>query len=173
MKPPSKSKGIAPLKPKLDGIAAIKDRQDLARVLGGATPRRCRCFEQHEFRNRATCSASGSPRASRIHRTAIPICCRAVSECPIATIIFPRVHIWLSCASNTRRTSRPCSSWPASTNPPSARPASSRSKRRWPGACHARRIGGRAYGRLLETRRTGRQSARARLARAARRGRPE
>ena len=28
------AKGIAPLKPKLDGIAAIKDRKDLARVLG-------------------------------------------------------------------------------------------------------------------------------------------
>jgi putative endopeptidase len=29
------SKGIAPLKPKLDEIAAIKDRRDLARVIGG------------------------------------------------------------------------------------------------------------------------------------------
>jgi putative endopeptidase len=29
------SKGIAPLKPELDGIAAIKNRQDLARILGG------------------------------------------------------------------------------------------------------------------------------------------
>lgn len=84
------SKGIAPLKPELDSIAAIKDRRDLARVLGAQLRADVDALNNTNFET-GNLFGVGSPKDSPIHRTAIPICSKAASACPIAIITSPPV----------------------------------------------------------------------------------
>ena len=146
-KPAIESKGIAPLKPQLDAIAAIADRHDLARVLG----RRLRAdVDPLNNTNFETENLFGVwvAQGLRTRRTTFPICSRADSECRTAITISRRLRRWPECARSTRRISRRCSSWRVSLT---HRPRGSRVRARnedGGGACHARRIGGRACARF-------------------------
>ena len=101
------SKGLAPLKPHLDAIAAIRDKKQLARALGETLRADVDALNNTNFH---TANLFGLWVAPGFHEsdTIFPICCRAGCSCRIANITFPKASTCRRCASNIRRTSARC-----------------------------------------------------------------
>ena len=107
------AKGLAPLRPHLDAIAAIHDK-----TRTGPRPRRNpargrRCAQQHQLSHAKSVRTLGRARLQRfraLHRIFI-----AGRTCSfrIANITWPTMSTMQQHShASTRRTSRPCSSWP-------------------------------------------------------------
>ena len=83
------AKGLAPLRPHLDAIAAIRDKHELARALGETLRADVDALNNTNFHTAESCLACGSRPALTIPITTRRICCRADCKCPIANIIWP------------------------------------------------------------------------------------
>jgi putative endopeptidase len=84
------AKGLAPLRPHLDAIAAIRDKHDLARALGESLRADVDGLNMRRFHT-PTFSDCGSPPALMTLSTMPPTCCKAAWKCPTANTTFPTV----------------------------------------------------------------------------------
>ena len=133
------SKGIAPLKPQLDTIAAIADRHALARVLGGQLRADVDAVERHQLRDREPFRSLGDAGPDGpVAQLPLPAAGRSRNAGSRLLSLRDSAHGRVA-ASSTRRISRRCSSWRASTTLPPVPHACSRSRRRWREA-HATRV---------------------------------
>ena len=139
------SKGIAPLKPQFDEIAAIADRHDLARVLGGRLRADVDPLNNTNFETSEPLRSLGHARPRRTRRTAFPTCFKAVSGCRTAITISPRLRTWSNCGNEYQAHIAAMFKLAGFDRPGRARRPRFRARNQnGGGACHARRIRGRA-----------------------------
>ena len=104
--------GLEPLQPKLDSIAAIRDRKDLAARARVHAPGRRGRVSTTPISTPRTCSASGSRRTWMIRRGTRRSCSRAGWPCPTGATTSIRRLRWRRSAPSIRSTSRRCSDGP-------------------------------------------------------------
>ena len=138
-------KGLGPLQPTLDGIAAIANAKDLARVLGSQLRADVDLLNATNFYTDSS-SASGSRRTSTTRATTRPTFSRAGWACPTGTTTSHPTPRMAAIRRSTRRTSPRCSSWPGFPTPRPRPSKSSASRSRSPRRTGRRGHAGRAQG---------------------------
>ena len=103
------AKGLAPLRPHLDAIAAIRDKHELARALGESLRADVDALNIDSFHTANLFGLWVGP-ALTTPSTTPPTCCKVASKCPTANTTSPTVRACATSAANIRRTFPPCSS---------------------------------------------------------------
>ena len=116
-RPTIEAKGLAPLRPQLEAIAAIRDKHELARALGESLRADVDRAEQLRTFIPRTFSDCGWRPVSTTPSTMPPTCCKAAWKCPTANTTFPTATACVTFAPSIRRTFQPCSNLPDSPTP--------------------------------------------------------